>query len=665
MENKIKKMLIGFFAILVIFTILSRAAASAMVAKVQVETVKRGNLTYKVSGEGIVKADAQKYINLISGYKIGEVLIEEGQQVEKGAVLFTYDEDQLKEKESDLEDEKEKLQLQYQKIGLANVSADGSIEEEAAKLAVKNAEEDIKTARMELAKNKEEEYEQAVSEWEDVKASKNKAEREAKQAVSDAEYELSIIKEPETAAKEAIDNYRNVVLTGNETLILDEFNNIFNLYYDNKFEEHQQQVSDAVIALERANEDLENIKLKWENTPINDFDRYGKPDVRNTYFAQAEQKRMELSSQERIVQDAQKSLDELTENDEALTQAINDYRNDVTNNILNINNTFPILYNLLTEDKLADKAEIKVDEERLTRAQEDEEATKEEWDKKLETAAADKEKLLNILEAIEAGTYDDTADIQEETRALEEANLQLKRVEEANQLTTNNQQRQDEADGTERRIQEIDINKVQEELELLQDLIENGGEVLATVSGEISYNDLDQGITLTGQEKLILSTGGYELEMMADKEEMKYFSTGDELKINSSSGEGEVTAQIENIELLDQEEKVSFTALLPEGEYTIGSSLKFSLEKASQDFSMCISIQALCQDSQGTYVLVVKNMDSILGKVEEAFRVNVTVLSMDTKSAAVEAALTEEDNIIISSNKNSSEGDRVRIYEME
>ena len=153
--------------------------------------------------------------------------------------------------------------------------------------------------------------------------------------------------------------------------------------------------------------------------------------------------------------------------------------------------------------------------------------------------------------------------------------------------------------------------------------------------------------------------------MNADKEDMKRITVGDELEIDTGMDNDKITSQIENIGLPDQDGMVKFSALLPEGDYSVGGSLNYEINKESKTYPRCIPIQGLREDSKGTYILLVKEKDGVLGKEDTAFRLEVTVTSQDAKTAAIEASLSEEDQIITGSNKNISEGDRVRVYEME
>ncbi len=678
MENRIKKLLIGFFITMIIFTVLSRAATAAMVAKVQVDTINRGNLVYEVHGTGIVKEEAHKYITLMGGYKIAEVSVKEGEEVDEGDLLFRYDKESLQDKKSDMEDELEKLKLQYGNIGLTSMSATDTTGMETAKLIVKETKEDIELGEDNIAdkketvkENKEKELKEATSNWEDIVASKEKEEKSAKRAVMDAEAKVSELNEPETKAEMLINNYIASLNSNNSAQINDEYNKIFDFYYNGKYKEHRRLVSDAEKKLTRAREDLAATQEKWDNVVIV-WEPSGDENERNSYYEQLKLKNDELNNAKRVVDDAQDSLGKLTEEDTELADAITTYREYVKSNSVYTGNYFEALIKRLTEGKTASQSELEAAATNLTRAREDQEECTNGWNKKLDTARENKEQLERDIQAIEEGSYDYTKDLKEENKALEVANRSLNRaklqqdqVKNAGQVLKENQEKQDESNDIQRSILEIDIENKQQELDDIESIISEKGEIHTPVAGIISDNDIVQGMTLTGQEKLVITTGGYELMMTAEKEDMKYFSVGDEIKINAGVENTSLTSVIENIALPDQDGKVSFTALLPEGNYQIGASLDFELTKESQPYSMCVPIQAIRQELEGTYILLAKEKDSVLGKVKEAYRMKVTVLAKDSKLAAVEAALSEKDNIIIGSNKNFSEGDRVRIYEMD
>lgn len=680
MEKKLKNLLLLFFALMALFTVVSRAAASVMVAKVQTDTTKGGNLTYKLSGSGILKENGEKYIDVFEGFKIGKLYIEKGSKVEKGDPLFAYDLKQVKEKKSDLDKELKKLTLQYDKSALTAQNSDNSLDVAAAQLTKKGAEEDLTAAKKALSdtkhnikKVKQEAYKQAELDYEEAEDLREKEENNADRAVEDAASEYEEVIKPEETLRTKVDNYKNAVSAGNGDLIVKTGTEIYDFYYDGGYKEHLEEKDSAVESLNRAQEDLAAVKAKWDKA-INVWDQYDSEEsVQKAYYAQVAAREEEIKNYSRAVEDAQKKLDKIAEKENLLTNALSNYQNDIKNQLSeNQEGSYLILYQVLYDNLKLDETKISTAKTKLARSKEDRKQIKLGWEQKIKTTALKKEKLLNDLQEINKGTYDYTEDlkdaekgVKEAWRTLENAKLSLSKAKESEQLAKENNQVQDKSKALDLELLKVDIDEKKKEISKIDDLITKKGKVTAPVGGVIEKNELILGSTLTGQEKFTITTGGYELVIKADKEEMKHFATGDELMIETGAKGDKITSQIENIELPDQDGNASFTALLPEGNYKNGGSLNYEISKDSENYRSCIPLQALRQDSMGTYVLIVKEKDSVLGKEETAFRLNVTLLSQDTDTAAVEASLSEEDQVITGSNKNIKEGDRVRIYEAE
>ncbi|WMJ89938.1 biotin/lipoyl-binding protein [Anaerocolumna sp. MB42-C2] len=680
MENKLRRLLLGFFILMAFFTVVSRAAASVMVAKVEVAAAKEGELTFEISGTGTIKENAQKYISLSDGLKIGKVSIEKGKQVEKGDLLFQYDLKSLLKKKAALEKELKKLQLQYDKTDLTGGTEENPDEVQKAELAYKNAKEDLEAAKSavtDLKKNvkkeKEKELKEASRALEELISSKEEDEKKAGRATLDARRELSELQKPQQILMEKLEEYKEAVLNKNENNIETVSDEIYDYYYKGKYQEHLAEKSDADKKLERAKEDLKDIKKKW-NKAINEDDKDSEEEaVKKAYEEQLISKKEEIKNANRVIEDAKASLNRLSEKDNELGDAINNYREDLEeDNRNNVGKTYAVLYQFIYDSLEADEEKISAAETNLDRAKEDESRIREQWDTKLMDAFQKKEELNDILTEIDNGTYDYKEELKDGKkavtdgkRALVTAKLSLTEAKENEQLAEENKLIQQKSVEVDQKMLQLDLKEKQNEIEELQAIISNKGKVRAPSSGVVTKNDLEQGSVLTGQEKLILATGGYELSMNADKEDMKRFTVGDELEIDTGMENDKITSQIENIGLPDQDGMVKFSALLPDGDYSVGGSLDYEINKESETYPRCIPIQGLREDSKGTYILLVKEKDGVLGKEDTAFRLEVTVTSQDAKTAAIEASLTEEDQIITGSNKNISEGDRVRVYEME
>ncbi|BCJ95397.1 hypothetical protein acsn021_29660 [Anaerocolumna cellulosilytica] len=679
MEKKIRKLLLGFFVTMLLLTIISRAADSVMVAKVTVDTVKKGNLSFEISGTGTVKENANKYIALNNGYKIAKVQAEEGQDVEKGEWLFSYDMDYLKALKIQKEKEIKKLQLQYEKLQLATKNGSKALEEEKALQEVANAEDDVKAAeeallakKQSVKQKKEEEYTTLLEEEEAAKSGRKEALITAERAVTDAERELASQEEPKLIMEEYLKAYKTAVLKKEEESEIKYREELLDIYYKDKYEEHKTNVYETEKKLVRAKEDLEDSKKKWDEK-INYWDQFStEEETLKAYKEQVQQRESEFKTANREISDLEKSLNAYKEKDEAINKAFADYRLDVATYSQNVKSSYEVLYQLIYDKLTYDKKQLETASIKLVRAKEDIENTVVEWNKKSEKIKRKKNRLAVELQEIEAGKYNFETDLKEETKAietayrtLEAARFQLDQLKEGIETSKENEYTEEQSRTIEGSSVNLDIVEKQEELKKLKNLIDKKGKVTSPVKGTISKIEVNQGVILTGGEKVVIATGEYELLMNAGKEDIKYFKSGDKLTVKGADKDNDLTVAIETIGLPGEDGMVKFSALLPEGKFKAGMSLSYQMKKDSKDYRYCIPLEAVRQDSKGTYVLLVKEKNSILGKEQVAFRLSISVIQKDFKTAAIEAPLQEQDLLIVGSSKYISEGDRVRVYEME
>ena len=101
----------GFFAIMVLATVLSRTAASILVAKVETGRVQSGRLSYSCDGEGCVTPVRTELTFLWEGQQV-EKAAKPGTFVKKGECLVQFRMEYLKEQIEKKEDEITQLELQ-------------------------------------------------------------------------------------------------------------------------------------------------------------------------------------------------------------------------------------------------------------------------------------------------------------------------------------------------------------------------------------------------------------------------------------------------------------------------------------------------------------------------------------------------------------------------
>lgn len=145
-QKQALKALVGFFAFMLVFTLLSRGLDSFTVAQVAASRPVYGSVVHKTTVEGIVNPSKEEAFTLPEGFPVKELAVKEGQQVKSGDLLAVLDIEavskQLTQTRRDLQDAQ--LQLAEGNIQKKEVPADTVADAEAS---LKRAEEDFVRAR--------------------------------------------------------------------------------------------------------------------------------------------------------------------------------------------------------------------------------------------------------------------------------------------------------------------------------------------------------------------------------------------------------------------------------------------------------------------------------------------------------------------------------------
>jgi multidrug efflux pump subunit AcrA (membrane-fusion protein) len=227
LQDFAKRMLIGFFVLMLLLTMLSRAADSITVAKVNMALTKSGILNFKITGNGTVQAAAEKYLELYQGVKIEDIAVKVGQPVEKGDLLFTYDLQELKKVREGLQNEYTIASLNQEKGKLNVEAAAATTETETAGIAIKRAELDLKLAELEfktaqsnLDKDKNNQlmtakdaFTSAMDTKEETEEDKAQAMQEAQREVTKAEQALQELFKDKNKAEEVLAAYKTAALS--------------------------------------------------------------------------------------------------------------------------------------------------------------------------------------------------------------------------------------------------------------------------------------------------------------------------------------------------------------------------------------------------------------------------------------------------------------------
>lgn len=209
MKKKIIQMLGGFLALMILFTLLSRAADSAGIPRVTTTTIQSLSIVHKVTAQGKVEENREQAVTTEANQRVKAIYVNEGQQVEEGELLFEIDMEELREQILNMEQEIEKQKLQTQ-----DSLSSKAVEAERKALEQQRASSDYADAQsqgdraVERARQELEEAKKALEEYKKPSSAKQAEEfkrevKEKKEAWDAAKKELQALeKELEDAIAE-------------------------------------------------------------------------------------------------------------------------------------------------------------------------------------------------------------------------------------------------------------------------------------------------------------------------------------------------------------------------------------------------------------------------------------------------------------------------------
>lgn len=216
---------------------------------------------------------------------------------------------------------------------------------------------------------------------------------------------------------------------------------------------------------------------------------------------------------------------------------------------------------------------------------------------------------------------------------------------------------------------EITRQQQERELQKLLDLQEAEGKITAPVKGVVTQISITTGdFTSDGTAIRLADTSkGSRLVVSVDKSDEKYISKGSPVKITAFDSKEAITdyavsniaVNAENKELLD------VTVDLPEGILEAGALAELEIVQKSENYSTVLPIQALHEEQNSYFVLVLQEEQSVLGTQLVARRLEVEVLDKNSTDVALaDGLLSEEQEVVNSSTKAIDEGSRVRKQEL-
>lgn len=282
---------------------------------------------------------------------------------------------------------------------------------------------------------------------------------------------------------------------------------------------------------------------------------------------------------------------------------------------------------------------------------------------------------------LEAALQEANAGVQTAQQAVNQAQnaYELARQEDAAQNTNAANAAQAALLGAE--AAQVQAEQARKELERLLSYQAADGKICAVSDCTVLQVGVQAGAVTTGSEIFVTGSGGFQLKGMVKAEDKEKLKVGAEVGVQLAAGKKK-TVKIESIGTETGETagagsgddaagqgassmQTFWRAPLPENT-NVGGGEQFtwSIETSSEkEYDQIIPLSALREDANEAYCLVLSEEDRMLGTLQTAKRVPVTVLEKDAKSAAITSTLTNTDQVIVSSEKYVVEGDRVRLKE--
>ena len=620
-EDRVQRMavylMIGFFAFMLVCTIISRVSYSFTTAHVSVASMAGKTLMNRAELEGIIYASSEKGISLPDGLKAVSVNAGKGKSVEKGEALIEFDVPAAEERIKKLEEE----------IRILNLKLD---------ISSNNGGNDVIEAQRTL--------EDAKKAYERIAAKYARAEMRLKEDYTKleetlADAEKNLINKAEALVKEARENLQNVREDAEDAIRAAE----------QALDEESENLDDSEDSYQQALEAYEQAKdeLNMANQRVSEIKEAiaGKqPDDATDYTEELKEAEEELSIAQKAFNQAKKELSKADYNSSSYDRADDN----------------------LDSIKRRWKRKIDKAKDALYKAETVLEAVREGKDFSTESAVSEaqaaidtaREALNRARRESEDNQYSEEEELYAAGRAVETAQAALEDARRQAEVL----QKEGEIDRITCESERADKEKSRA---ALQEILDNGGRLLAPAPGTV-VRTLERGDkTKEGEDAVILSSAdrGFVFEGKLDKDSARRFSAGDKgelhYKLDGSTQKADV--EIHSISTPDESDQVLVTAVLPEGDYTSGMPAQLFLSRKSETYQNCLPLTALRSDSGGDHVFVLRRQSSVLGTEWVIARVDITVKERDSQMMYVDGALTYSDQVVISSNKIISEGDRVRI----
>lgn len=644
--GKPTKIFIVLLGIILLFTVISRSAASFTVAQVRIEQPQARKIEHKVTGDGTVKKLLDQAVYAPADILVAKVNVRKGQNVKKGQTLAVLDMDSLKDKIRTLSDDIEILQLQNDALLSAEAKKNSDRNQAVTRAkedyrdtvrnnadAVRDAKKDVKDTKARLRREQAQAYEKKLEELQT-------AVKEAKKTYDDA------IEQQKTEEQQA----RRAVEDAAKTPVSDYSDTITQIEIDQK----QRKLDTAQKKLDALTKQKDGIQRSMDRL--------------NAQKAQLE-KAFAQEKDEAQKQNLKTGIASLESQISTLTAQRDSYAGQWENQC----DTVLDLKDELAAEKLrqqAKKNEASSQEadrrQTLARAQEDYENVVGKNERLVSEAEQKWKESKCTLQAFVQGEDEepqDTSAAENAKKAVKTAQKQQEQQNKAAKRALEDAAKTEVKDNS-AKINAVTIAQKKQQLDTLQKVKASGGKVKAQMSGVVSGVQLTVGEKTTDTAAFLLAdtSGGLRFTTQISKEDAVYVDTGDTvaLKAEDRTWEDMTVLSTET----EEDHTVKVTVYVPKKTISLGANVRMELCKTSEEYSVTLPITAIHSEKDKYFVYTMEKADTVLGGAYVAKKTNVTIAEKNGEYAAIkDGDLSSGDAVIVDSDAILSAGENVRLQE--
>ena len=645
-RSRLIRITAAFFAVMLCFTILSRAADQAGIAAVQVQKPESRMILHTVTAAGKVVQNREVAIVTEPDERVVEIAVEKGQKVAKGDLLFTIDTELLQEKILNQRQEIEKQKLQLGDAGSqqdvraaqkandqASAAEQYSLSTKKAQVQVSRAKRDLDAAKQALTDYRKKNESGSTATDNTVEETLQNALEEKTAAYLDAQKEL-------TALQWRIENAVNTALNETGAQLVKNGMCVTQAAEEEPLilEEPEGELEDAG-AVDSPEQDTK--QTDGEST-AQDIDIIIEPSDQEVNTGSEPSDSSVISSAIPDVSDtAQPSTPGHSDADDGVASPVPDRE--------------------LTEQQVRDTYAQELDAatkkvETAKKAKEAAEQALMQYQQEQLTAAdaSGKEQERQLLAAVQTAgdAYEDAV------LAANEAAVTAGRAVAAAGIS-------DASDST-LAVGEITVEQMELQLEKLERLLEADGRICAPSDGlitEIAVNIGERTVD-TPAVRMADLTKGYRFTAELTKEQETYIGAGDEVTLTDSRRNHLEQLAVESVTADGENDGIyEISVPLPDDTLELGAAAVLDYSSPSQTYAVCVPLAALHLDERNQpYVLTYDEQDSVLGKELRARKVSVNILDQNESYAALaDGSISSQDEVIVSADKAVDDGSRIRL----